>query len=86
MICKLYEHTALQNPYLILLCKSLEIINDAILGPYLFDMCTLTLFAAIVLEFCVKVLTALLPCPLKGLFYHSALVLLVSAIIARYKI
>ena len=42
------------------------------------------LFAAIVLEFCVRILTVLLPLPLKGIFYHSALVLLVSAIVGRY--
>ena len=41
-------------------------------------------FAGIVLEFCVRVLTILLPSSLwKVSFYHSALVLLVALIIGR---
>ena len=42
------------------------------------------LLAAIVIEFCVRILTVFFPPMLKAIFYHSMLVLMAAIIIARY--
>ena len=41
------------------------------------------LFPGIMCEFCVKAITTILPASVKGFFYHSAIVLILSVIIGR---
>ena len=60
--------------------KFCSVLYDAPLCTYFHST-----FAGIELEFCVRVLTILLPSYLlKVIFYHSSLVLLVALIIGRY--